>query len=125
MPTAQQQLSNMTWIPGGTFLMGSADFYPEERPVHRATIGGFWIDTAPVTVADYRLFADATGYLTVGARGSRRRGVHLGRRVRARRPADGQHLAGPVSVAEPCAPTATRGPLRSRRSRPTVTACTT
>jgi formylglycine-generating enzyme len=65
MPTAQQQLSNMTWIPGGTFLMGSADFYPEERPVHRATVGGFWIDTAPVTVAEYRLFADATGYLTV------------------------------------------------------------
>jgi hypothetical protein len=32
MPTAQQQLSNMTWIPGGAFLMGSADFYPEERP---------------------------------------------------------------------------------------------
>jgi hypothetical protein len=22
----------MRWIPGGTFSMGSADFYPEERP---------------------------------------------------------------------------------------------
>ena len=65
MPTAQQQLSNMTRIPGGTFLMGSADFYPEERPVMRVTVGGFWIDTGPVTVADYQLFADATGYLTV------------------------------------------------------------
>jgi formylglycine-generating enzyme len=65
MPTAQQQLSDMTWIPGGTFLMGSADFYPEERPVHRATVGGFWIDTGPVTVAEYRLFAEATGHVTV------------------------------------------------------------
>ena len=26
----------MTWIPGGTFAMGPADFYPEERPVHPA-----------------------------------------------------------------------------------------
>ena len=24
----------MVWIPGGTFLMGSDDFYPEEAPVH-------------------------------------------------------------------------------------------
>ena len=31
---------DMTWIPGGTFLMGSADFYPEERPVHRVTVDG-------------------------------------------------------------------------------------
>ena len=28
-------LAHMTWIPGGTFQMGSNDFYPEERPVHR------------------------------------------------------------------------------------------
>ena len=26
----------MRWIPGGTFRMGSEDFYPEERPVHEA-----------------------------------------------------------------------------------------
>jgi hypothetical protein len=48
MPTAQQQLINVTWIPGGGFLMGSAGLYPEERPVYRATVGGFWIDTGPV-----------------------------------------------------------------------------
>ena len=34
----------MSWIPGGTFRMGSADFYPEERPVHRVTVDGFWMD---------------------------------------------------------------------------------
>ncbi len=27
---------NMVWVPGGAFLMGSADFYPEEGPVHTA-----------------------------------------------------------------------------------------
>jgi hypothetical protein len=31
---------NMVWVPGGTFLMGSNDFYPEERPVHRVAFDG-------------------------------------------------------------------------------------
>ena len=26
---------DMVWVPGGEFWMGSNDFYPEERPVHR------------------------------------------------------------------------------------------
>jgi formylglycine-generating enzyme len=68
MLTAQHQLGNMTWIPGGSFLMGSADFYPEERPVHRVTVDGFWMDTDPVTVEDFRGFAKATGYVTVAQR---------------------------------------------------------
>jgi formylglycine-generating enzyme required for sulfatase activity len=35
-----RHLRHMTWIPGGTFAMGSADFYPEERPVHPVTVDG-------------------------------------------------------------------------------------
>ena len=58
----------MAWIPGGTFRMGSADFYPEERPVHRVTVDGFWMDCHPVTVAQYRRFVTATGYVTVAER---------------------------------------------------------
>ena len=58
----------MAWIPGGTFLMGSADFYPEERPVHRVTVDGFWMDRHPVTVAEFRRFVMATGYVTVAER---------------------------------------------------------
>jgi len=58
----------MAWVPGGTFLMGSANFYPEERPVHRVTVDGFWIDTGPVTVAEFRRFVTATGYVTVAER---------------------------------------------------------
>jgi len=55
----------MAWVPGGTFLMGSEDFYPEERPVRPATVGGFWIDEHPVTVAAFRRFVKATGHVTV------------------------------------------------------------
>ena len=59
---------NMTWIPGGAFQMGSARFYPEERPVHRATVPGFWIDSHPVTVEQFRRFVKATGYVTIAER---------------------------------------------------------
>jgi formylglycine-generating enzyme required for sulfatase activity len=55
----------MVWIPGGAFLMGSDDFYPEESPVHNATVGGFWMDQHPVTVAEFRRFVKATGHVTV------------------------------------------------------------
>ena len=58
----------MTWVPGGSFLMGSDDFYPEERPVRRVEVDGFWIDDHPVTVAEFRRFVAATGYVTVAER---------------------------------------------------------
>jgi formylglycine-generating enzyme required for sulfatase activity len=58
----------MVRIPGGSFLMGSDDFYPEERPVHRATVDGFWMDSHPVTVAEFRSYVEATGYITVAER---------------------------------------------------------
>jgi len=56
---------NMVWVPGGEFLMGSEDFYPEERPVHPVTVSGFWMDRHPVTVAEFRRFTRATGHVTV------------------------------------------------------------
>jgi formylglycine-generating enzyme required for sulfatase activity len=59
---------DMVWIPGGTFLMGSEDFYPEERPVHHVTVDGFWMDRFTVTTADFRRFVQATGYVTVAER---------------------------------------------------------
>jgi len=58
----------MAWIPGGTFLMGSEDFFPEERPVHRVEVDGFWMDRHPVTVAEFRRFVKATDYVTVAER---------------------------------------------------------
>src|SRR5260370_23509136 len=65
---ARHQPGTMAWIPGGTFLMGSAGFYPEERPVHRVTIDGFWMDARPLTLAEFRRFVTATGYVTVAER---------------------------------------------------------
>jgi sulfatase modifying factor 1 len=68
VPPRTARTKNMTWVPGGRFLMGSADFYPEERPVRAVEVDGFWIDTRPVTVAEFRRFVTATGYVTVAER---------------------------------------------------------
>ena len=58
----------MTWIPGGSFRMGSDAFYPEERPVRKVHVDGFWMDRHPVCVAEFRRFVKATGYVTVAER---------------------------------------------------------
>ena len=58
----------MRWIPGGTFAMGSEDFYPEERPVHRVAVDGFWMDETPVTAAQFRRFVRETKYVTLAER---------------------------------------------------------
>ena len=63
-PSAAIDRSDMRWIPGGTFRMGSDSHYPEERPVHRVTVSGFWIDRAPVTNRLFRRFVEETGHLT-------------------------------------------------------------
>ena len=55
---------HMVWIPGGTFRMGSDKGYPEERPVHRVTVDGFWIDRVPVTNQRFARFVDATRHVT-------------------------------------------------------------
>jgi formylglycine-generating enzyme len=56
--------TDMVWIPGGTFRMGSDDHYPEEAPVHRVTVDGFWMDRVPVTNRQFKEFVRATGYVT-------------------------------------------------------------
>ena len=63
--TRETAPAGLAWIPAGEFTMGSADFYPEERPVHRAAVDGFWMDTSPVTVAEFRRFVKLTGYVTM------------------------------------------------------------
>ena len=56
--------ADMVWIPGGTFRMGSDRHYAEEAPVHRVTVGGFWIDRTPVTNRQFREFVRTTGHVT-------------------------------------------------------------
>lgn len=58
----------MVRIDGGTFRMGSDEFYPDEQPVHERTIGPYLIDRYAVTNADFARFVDATGYVTVAER---------------------------------------------------------
>ncbi len=62
--------NGMKWIPGGEFTMGTDDpnSMANERPAHRVTVSGFWIDTHDVTNADFAKFVAATGYLTTAER---------------------------------------------------------
>jgi sulfatase modifying factor 1 len=57
-------LANMVELPGGSFSMGSEDFYPEERPVREVRVAGFMIDRYPVTVGEFRRFVRETGYVS-------------------------------------------------------------
>ena len=54
----------MSFVPGGTFRMGSDKHYPEEAPAHRVTVSGFWIDRTPVTNRQFKDFVRATGHVT-------------------------------------------------------------
>jgi formylglycine-generating enzyme len=61
-------MDGMQRVPGGEFAMGSADFYPEEAPVRRVEVEGFWIDERPVTVGEFRRFVKQTEHVTVAER---------------------------------------------------------
>ncbi len=78
------------WIPGGTFPMGSEDFYLEERPVHHVSVDGFWMDETPVTPAQFRRFVRETKYVTLAERNSLA-GEAMPRRVIK----GGSHLCAP------------------------------
>jgi formylglycine-generating enzyme len=55
---------DMIWIPPTTYRMGSDRDYPEERPVHRVSVDGFWIDRTPVTNEQFARFVAETGHVT-------------------------------------------------------------
>jgi formylglycine-generating enzyme required for sulfatase activity len=40
-------------LPGGTFAMGSDEFYPDEKPVHERQVSPFRIGRCTVTDAQY------------------------------------------------------------------------
>ncbi|GGJ81757.1 hypothetical protein GCM10010123_09440 [Pilimelia anulata] len=67
-PLADARTADMVWIPGGTYLMGADDHYPEEAPAHPVTVDGFWIDRHPVTNRDFDRFVRATAYRTLAER---------------------------------------------------------
>jgi formylglycine-generating enzyme required for sulfatase activity len=59
---------DMVWIPGGTFMMGSNDHYPEEAPAHPVTVDSFWIDQFAVTNSQFSRFVEDTDYVTSAER---------------------------------------------------------
>lgn len=61
-------LTELIELPGGSFAMGSTDFYPEEAPVHTVTVSALAVERHPVTTAQYAEFVADTGYLTVAER---------------------------------------------------------
>jgi sulfatase modifying factor 1 len=68
-PAAENETDgDMAWIEGGRFNMGSDRHYIEEAPAHKVTVGGFWIDRAPVTNEEFAAFVDETGHVTVAER---------------------------------------------------------
>lgn len=58
-------MTDMVRMDGGEFLMGSDDHYPEEAPVRRVAVDGFWIDSTPVTNREFARFVDETGHITL------------------------------------------------------------
>jgi formylglycine-generating enzyme required for sulfatase activity len=55
---------DMVWIPSATYRMGSDHHYAEERPAHRVSVDGFWIDRYPVTNERFARFVEATSHTT-------------------------------------------------------------
>jgi formylglycine-generating enzyme required for sulfatase activity len=53
---------NFVLIPAQSFLMGSDDGRPDERPIHRVRIDAFEIDVCQVTNSEYTAFAKTTGH---------------------------------------------------------------
>ena len=54
----------MVYFEGGTFMMGSENGLPNEKPVHEVEVQPFYIDKSPVTVEQFNQFIDATGFKT-------------------------------------------------------------
>jgi len=56
-------------IPKGEFMMGSTDGLPNEQPVHKVFLDGYWMGKHPVTVGQFRKFVKETGYVTDAEKG--------------------------------------------------------
>jgi sulfatase modifying factor 1 len=61
-------MTDFVRLPGGDFLMGSDTFFPEEGPVHVASVQPFEIARHAVTNAEFAQFIEQTSYTTVAER---------------------------------------------------------
>lgn len=62
--------SNMVLVPKGEFMMGakSADAHNDEFPRHPVKVDAFYMDKTEVTNADFLMFVEETGYVTIAER---------------------------------------------------------
>jgi sulfatase modifying factor 1 len=71
-PIAIKIPQGMIWVEGKTFLQGAKDSdkyaMPREKPAHKVTVDGFYIDITEVTNKQFKKFIDATKYITVAER---------------------------------------------------------
>ncbi|WP_439130683.1 formylglycine-generating enzyme family protein [Polaribacter sp.] len=62
----------MVWVKGKTFLRGAkkGDVFAmrREKPAHKVTVSGFFIDATEVTNKQFKDFVKATNYITVAER---------------------------------------------------------
>ena len=65
------EVSEVVWIPGGSFLMGSNRHYPEEAPAHKVTVDGFWMERHTVTNQEFARFVAETGHVTLAEKPAR------------------------------------------------------
>jgi formylglycine-generating enzyme required for sulfatase activity len=58
--------TDMVLIAGGTFMMGDIfdEGAPRESPVHRVTLGEFYLGNYEITAEAFERFVDDTGYVT-------------------------------------------------------------
>lgn len=68
VPAADAVPEGMVYVPGGTTQIGAEDGMPYERPVFTTRVAPFYMDASPVTVAAFRTFVEATGYVTEAER---------------------------------------------------------
>jgi hypothetical protein len=68
VPLGSPPFNDMAWVPGGTFLMESDHYYPEEAPAHSVTLDGFWMDKYTVTNREFRRFVETRGCVTLAER---------------------------------------------------------
>lgn len=62
--TPLKSYEGMTLVEGGTFMMGNNNGNPDEKPAHKVILNDFYMDMHETTVADFKNFVDATGYIT-------------------------------------------------------------
>jgi formylglycine-generating enzyme len=62
--------AGMVFIPGGVFDMGgdNEQASADEFPKHKVEVSPFWMDQIEVTNAQFKIFIDATGYITTAER---------------------------------------------------------